>query len=153
MCHLILLAPLLALPLFWVMPLDSALLIYLILVLMATGFYWAIVTTMTRGVEVGVEGLAGAGGEVVGIRRKGKNGRYLVRSRGELWSARCAEDLAVGERVRVRALDGVGVRVEPDDRFVALREGECAGRRRTRRVRHCDGTPMGDDPSRYGLTR
>ena len=62
-------------------------------------------------VQTGAEGLVGATAEV--IEACAPRGR--VRLRGELWSARAGSELAVGERVRVTAVDGLTLEVEPED--------------------------------------
>ncbi|MER3411825.1 MAG: hypothetical protein C4305_05640 [Thermoleophilia bacterium] len=58
---------------------------------------------------VGVESLIGASAEVVEPCRP--LGR--VRVAGEIWRARCEQGAAAGERVRVRAVDGLTLIVEP----------------------------------------
>jgi membrane protein implicated in regulation of membrane protease activity len=40
--------------------------------------------------------------------------RGPVRIRGELWKARCSLAAAVGERVRITAIDGLTLWVEPE---------------------------------------
>ena len=59
-------------------------------------------------IKMGPETLVGAVAEVV--TRCDPLGR--VRVQGELWSARCEEGAEPGERVRVRALDGLTLVVE-----------------------------------------
>ena len=60
-------------------------------------------------VQTGVDRLVGATGEVTG--RVAPAGQ--VRVLGELWEARSSTELAVGERVRVVAVDGLTLEVEP----------------------------------------
>jgi membrane-bound serine protease (ClpP class) len=61
-------------------------------------------------VTTGAEGLVGEVGEVVGACEP--TGR--VRVKGELWQARCATPAIVGQRVRVTAVDGLTLEVEPE---------------------------------------
>jgi membrane-bound serine protease (ClpP class) len=61
-------------------------------------------------VTTGAEGLVGELGEVV--RACEPTGR--VRVKGELWQARCATPAIVGQRVRVTAVDGLTLEVEPE---------------------------------------
>ncbi len=62
-----------------------------------------------RRAQVGAEALLGAVAEVVtACRPEGS-----VRVGGELWRARCDHGADAGERVRVRALDGLTLLVEP----------------------------------------
>lgn len=60
--------------------------------------------------RVGPESLVGTSGEVVEACRP--LGR--VRLGGELWRARCEEGAAVGERVRVQAVEGLTLVVAPE---------------------------------------
>ena len=62
-----------------------------------------------RRVQMGAETLVGATAVVVEpLRPDG-----LVRVVGELWRARCDREVDAGVRVRVRALDGLTLEVEP----------------------------------------
>jgi membrane-bound serine protease (ClpP class) len=71
-----------------------------------TGFWlWY---TRRRRVQMGPETLVGSTGTVVtACAPQGQ-----VRVQGELWRARCADGAAVGEEVRVVALDGLTLLVE-----------------------------------------
>jgi membrane protein implicated in regulation of membrane protease activity len=61
-----------------------------------------------RRVQMGAETLVGETGVVVDpLRPEGR-----VRVQGELWRARCAGEALPGDRVRVRALDGLVLEVE-----------------------------------------
>jgi membrane-bound serine protease (ClpP class) len=57
-------------------------------------------------VSTGAEGLVGERGEVIGPDR--------VRVHGEIWSATAGSELTPGQRVRVAAVDGLTLTVEPD---------------------------------------
>jgi membrane-bound serine protease (ClpP class) len=71
-----------------------------------TGFWlWY---TRRRRVQMGPETLVGSTGTVV----TACNPQGQVRVQGELWRARCADGAAVGEEVRVLALDGLTLLVE-----------------------------------------
>src|SRR5918994_1061670 len=61
-----------------------------------------------RRVQMGPETLVGAVGSVVSACRP----LGQVRLAGELWQARCEAGADVGERVRVKALDGLTLLVE-----------------------------------------
>jgi membrane protein implicated in regulation of membrane protease activity len=63
-------------------------------------------------VQTGSEAMVGQEAEVV--EAGDPYGR--VRIRGELWSARGAEPLRVGERLEVTAVDGLTLEVAPRDR-------------------------------------
>jgi membrane-bound serine protease (ClpP class) len=62
-------------------------------------------------VQTGAEGMVGQRGEVIeGF--EGGSGR--VRVYGEIWAARAAEPLRVGERVRIKAVEDLTLDVEPE---------------------------------------
>jgi membrane-bound serine protease (ClpP class) len=62
-----------------------------------------------RPVVSGVEGLASETAEAV----EDFAGRGLVRVHGELWTAECATPVRAGQRLRIRGVDGLVIRVEP----------------------------------------
>ncbi len=107
MCHLILLMPVIALPIFWLMPIGYAAPIY-VLILLASGlFYWLITRAMRQPVRDGFRSLIGTEVEVVSKLDAMNHAQYLVRSCGELWGARSGEVLHPGENVSVTAVDGI----------------------------------------------
>jgi membrane protein implicated in regulation of membrane protease activity len=77
------------------------------LVEVAETVFW-IRLSRRRRVQMGPETLVGATAEVVSPCRP--DGQ--VRIQGELWRARCPEGADPGERVRVRALEGLTLLVE-----------------------------------------
>lgn len=107
MCHLILLLPVLALPIFWVAPLSVAVPAYAAVVALSVWTYVLIMRSMHRPLESGVEKLEHDEGEV--IETSGK--RAMVRVESEIWQARCDEELRRGDRVRVLAVEGLTLRV------------------------------------------
>jgi membrane protein implicated in regulation of membrane protease activity len=120
MCHLILLTPILALPVFWLVPLNLAIPIYVIIGLIAGFLYWLIAKSMGRRPETGSESLIGAAGEVVSKLGPGGHAKYLIRSQGELWSANSPDLLQTGEKVSVEAVDGIRILVRRNGNPVAL---------------------------------
>jgi len=64
-------------------------------------------------ITTGAEGMVGEPGEVI----EACDPRGRVRFRGEIWNARSSSPVGAGEPVRVRAVEGLTVVVEP------LREG------------------------------
>ncbi len=119
MCHLILLMPVLALPIFWLMPLNLAIPIYMIIGLITGFLYWLIAKSMGRQPETGSESLIGAAGEVVSKLKLGDHAQYLVRSQGELWSANSPDFLQTGEMVSIVAVDGIRLVVRRNGNPVA----------------------------------
>lgn len=112
MCHLILLLPLIALPIFWLVPLVPALLIYGAVLLLSAWTYWFVMQSMRRPVETGKEELLHATGRVLEAR-----GRSLqVRVHSENWSAVSPDRLKSGDTVEVVTVDGLNLRVRRIDR-------------------------------------
>jgi membrane-bound serine protease (ClpP class) len=107
MCHLILFAPVLALPLFWLLPLHLAPPIFGIVVGLTALIAWPAVVAMRRPSVTGQEGMVGARGEAL----TELNPHGLVRCQGEVWLATADEPIPGGERVRVVAVDRLHVRV------------------------------------------
>jgi membrane protein implicated in regulation of membrane protease activity len=110
--------PVIALPIFWLMPLNLAIPIYLIIVLISGLLYWLIARSMGKQPVTGAEGLIGALGEVVSMIHPGKHTKYLVRSQGELWSASSPDPLHSGETVRIAAVDGIRLVVRKNSKTI-----------------------------------
>ncbi len=108
MCHLILALPVIALPVFWLLPWGGALTVYG-LVLVATGIVYGLIRkAMKMPPESGAETLMNAAGRVRSV--DGRNVMVWIKS--ELWSAEIAgDDLAVGDTVTVEGIDGLRLRV------------------------------------------
>ncbi len=119
MCHLILLMPVVALPIFWLMPLNMAIPIYIIISLIAGFLYWLIAKSMGKQPETGSESLIGAAGEVISKLGPENHAKYLVRSQGELWSANSPDLLQTGETVSIEAVDGIRLVVRRNGNRVA----------------------------------
>lgn len=107
MCHLILFMPLIALPIFWFMPPNLAIPIYAVIVVISGLTYRVIRKSMKERPKTGAESLIGAEAEVISRLKPGDHAQYLVRSQGELWSARSPNVLHPGETVNIGAVDGI----------------------------------------------
>jgi membrane-bound serine protease (ClpP class) len=103
--------PLLALPLFWVLPMAVAVPSYAAIVGVSGWSYWLAIRVMRRPIVSGREELLGSVGEVVDVGRD----RLSVRVHGEVWTATSADKLRMGERVRVTRIDGLVLAVSPLD--------------------------------------
>lgn len=101
MCHLVFLAPILALPVFWLLPFSLALPIYLGVVGMTGLVLWPAVIAMRRPQVTGREGMIGARGQAL----TALNPNGLVRCQGEVWAATAQEPVPDGERVWVLGVD------------------------------------------------
>lgn len=107
MCHLVLLAPIMALPLFWFLPFSVALPIFGTVLVLTALIAWPAVAAMRQPQVTGSEGMIGARGEAL----TELNPHGLVRCQGEVWSATADELIPPGERVRVVAIDRLHARV------------------------------------------
>jgi membrane-bound serine protease (ClpP class) len=107
MCHLVLLAPVLALPVFWLLPLSIAMPVYGAVLVLTALMAWPVVAAMRRPQLTGVEGMIGARGEAL----TELNPHGLIRCQGEVWSATADERIPAGERVRVVAVDRLQAQV------------------------------------------
>ncbi|NIM97238.1 MAG: hypothetical protein GTO24_03875 [candidate division Zixibacteria bacterium] len=104
MCHIILVSPVLALPLFLFLPFRTAMPVYLS-VLLATGFvYFKIVSAMKSKVQTGLEGMAD--GEAVVVEDIDPEGK--VRFGSEIWTATAlGKQFNKGSRVRIFGSEGM----------------------------------------------
>ncbi len=107
--------PVLALPIFWLMPLSLALPIYMIIASLTALLHWLIVKAMGRQPETGSESLIGTAAEVVSQFGPANHAQYLVRSQGELWSASSPDTITTGETVSIAAVDGIRLVVRRND--------------------------------------
>ena len=109
MCHILLFLPVLALPVFWLLPLPIAGTVYLVTLLFSGWMYYVVLTVMHRPVRVGAETLLNRGGRV--IRTQGQ--QCVIRLGNEIWSARSKGPLSLGDQVQVVGRDGLTLRVSP----------------------------------------
>ncbi len=101
-CHLLLATPILGLGLFFVLPFGTALVIYLVLVLLSLLLYYKIVESMQTPVITGSQALIG---QVVTTNEDGS-----IRWQGEWWTAR---PVLPNQKVRIIGLRGLEVQVVP----------------------------------------
>ncbi len=97
MCHLLLVLPLVSLGLFFFMPFEQALSLYILILLLCSILYWLIWRAIRRPVTTGIEGMIGGTAQVI------QNGRGTAKVffRGEIWDAICRDDLSPGASVEV----------------------------------------------------
>ena len=109
MCHLLLGLPFLALPLFWLLPLELAAPAYAAAALIALGIYAYALKAMRMPRVNGAEGMLGETGRVVGV---GERGATLF-FHGELWSADVEGELpAAGDAARIVGIEGLRLRIK-----------------------------------------
>lgn len=105
-CHLLLSLPAVGLVFFVFLPFEYALPAYIAVNLPALGIYYLVARALRQPVQVGVEALLGAEGEVTALHPGSSLANCLVRCQGELWSAHAAGPVGIGTRVRVLGFDG-----------------------------------------------
>lgn len=96
---LLMLLPLLALPIFWLLPWGQALPVYLFLVAISAAMMWVMRKTMKMPPKTGAECLVGREAEVASRTEQPQGKQYMVRVDGELWTAQSSESLQAGDVV------------------------------------------------------
>jgi membrane-bound serine protease (ClpP class) len=108
MCHLLLLMPLVALPLFWFLPIAAAASLYAVVVALSAWLYVYVFKAWKRPVVTGKEFLVNSTGEVMDVQ-----GHTLhVRVHSEIWSAESGEPLQPGDLVKVTGMESLTLTVE-----------------------------------------
>ncbi|HSD53997.1 MAG TPA: NfeD family protein [Burkholderiales bacterium] len=108
MCHFLLLLPVVALPVWWLLPLGEAAAVYAVVLVATAVMFGLAVKAMRAPVITGAAPLRGATGTV--RRAEGRRGAVWVAS--ELWSATSADGpLAVGDEIEVVGIDGLTLQV------------------------------------------
>jgi len=107
MCHLVLLLPVLALPLFWLVPLSIAVPAYGAVLIVSGWVYVLAMRAMHRPVQTGVEALAHRTGEVIGQN----DGVFQVRLGSEIWNAESKDKLRTGDPVEVVSVEGLRLKI------------------------------------------
>ena len=101
MCHLLLLAPVFGLSVFYFLPLGDAWIVYSILSFSCGVVYWLIWREQCRPAATGSEGMIGGVGKVIQIGKRTAKIFY----RGEIWNAISTEPLSVGDSVEIARLE------------------------------------------------
>jgi len=101
MCHLLLLMPFVSLAVFWFLPFEEALGIYLVTLAVCAFLYWLIWKAVRSPVATGIEGMIGGVGHVIQIGKQSAKIFY----KGELWDAESADPLSVGDSVEIARVE------------------------------------------------
>lgn len=110
MCHLILLLPIIALPVFWFWPWPVALGVYAVVLVVSGWIYFYVMLAMRRPVVTGVEHTMHSGGVVIDDAPNA----LRVRVNSESWRAESDQPLRKGDVVTVVGHDGLTLRVQAD---------------------------------------
>jgi membrane protein implicated in regulation of membrane protease activity len=108
MYHLVLLMPLLALVLFWILPLAVALPVYLVILLVSILIYIFLLRAMHRPVTTGQQGLLGETCEIIDIN----NHKGHVKLHGEIWEADISGQMHKGDEAIVTGVKGLRLKVQ-----------------------------------------
>ena len=108
MCHFLLLLPVLALPAFWIWPLETALPVYGTAVAVALAVYALAYKAWKMPLANGPQVLLGATGRVISVGER----HVTLRVRGELWLADIkGAPVSLDEEAVVVAIDGLRLTV------------------------------------------
>ena len=122
MCHVLLALPLLALPVFWLLPLSAAFPIYGAVTGISAVIYWYALLAMKRPVVTGMEGMIGETGTVV----EASGTDLIVQIHNELWRATSdGAPLRNGDQVEVVGAERQMLKVrrfDPSERFFRRRQ-------------------------------
>jgi len=112
MCHILLLLPLLALPIFYLFPLSVALPVYAAVLAVSAAVYWTALLAMNQPILNGAAGMIGKIGEVI----EDRDGELLVRIQNEIWRVASGNPRPnSGDRVKVVGVKNLTLRVQKMD--------------------------------------
>jgi len=124
MCHLLLLLPAFALPVFWLLPLSIALPVYAAALVPSIAVYVLAMKTMRLPLLNGADGIVGRIGQVVRVDRSG----ITLQVGGEYWEADADDgDFEVGDRALVTGIDRLRLKVRKRAPLGARAEGGAVG--------------------------
>lgn len=107
MCHIILFMPLLSLPVFWLLPLNIALPVYLVILALSAWLYYFVIVALRKPVVTGTEHLLNSEAQVIDVH----NGQIYVRADSETWQAESHDDVHPGERVTITGVEHLHLRI------------------------------------------
>lgn len=103
MCHVLLVLPLIALPIWWLLPLPLSAEIYGVIAVVTGAVYYMALRMMRTPQAMDPDLIVGTHGRVV----SNDHGQLQVQLRGEIWLACGADDLSTGDTVEVTSRDGL----------------------------------------------
>jgi membrane protein implicated in regulation of membrane protease activity len=113
MHHLILLLPVFGIVVFWLFPLNFAIPIYIVILVISGLMYWAVIRAIRK---IPRESPSFVGDEAIVVSRLGPldEAQYMVEVHGELWGANSPDVLNVGETVIITNAKGIILSVRRD---------------------------------------
>jgi membrane protein implicated in regulation of membrane protease activity len=103
---IVMLLPILAIPVFWFLPLEEAIPLYIVCCLLSGSMFWIMRNNMKRPVKTGPESIAGKETRVISRSDSNMIMPYQVRIGGEIWEASSQDSLEAGETTVVVAVEG-----------------------------------------------
>jgi len=103
---IVMLLPLIALPVFWLLPLGPAILLYVLCLSLWGSIIWAMRASMKLPSITGVEALIGQQATVTSQSPSDEMSPYRVRIQGETWRARSRDALHRGDTAVIIAVEG-----------------------------------------------
>jgi membrane-bound serine protease (ClpP class) len=100
--------PLIALPLFWFLPITAAALIYAGIIALSAWLYVYVFKAWSQPVITGKEYSINSSGEVIDV----KGHRLHVRVHSEIWSAESNDTLQPGDSIKVTGMESLTLKVE-----------------------------------------
>jgi len=98
--------PLLALPVFWLLPIVQAVPAYIVGVLLSLWMFWLMGRNKKYRIVTGREGMIGEEAEIVSKPTSGRGKQYMIRVEGELWTVSSNDDMEPGDKVIITAIEG-----------------------------------------------
>lgn len=108
MCHLVLLMPFLALPVFWLLPLSVAASIYSVVLGVSAWLYIYVFKALSRPVVCGREEILHARGEIIDVH----DHQLHVRVHSEVWGGESSDTLSPGDKVEVVDMEDLKLKVK-----------------------------------------
>lgn len=103
---IIMFLPVIAIPVFWWLPLGEAIPAYVACLLLSGSMHWVMHASMKLPAKTGTESFVGREIKVISSSTAHGVTHYLVRIEGEIWNSTSADSLAAGETVVVEAVEG-----------------------------------------------
>jgi len=109
MCHLIFFLPIFGLPVFWLFPFKTALILYLIICAISLFLYCKVIQAMRAKIRIGMEAMLGKTAVVVQeIDPEGK-----IKYATEIWNAMAqGQKILEGEKVVINGFSGMSLIVQ-----------------------------------------
>jgi membrane protein implicated in regulation of membrane protease activity len=93
--------PLMAIPVFWFLPISQAMAVYFVCLLLSASMFWLMHRVHKLPVATGAEAFINRDVKVISKSTFGVGTTYVVQIEGELWTARTNEIVEIGDTVTI----------------------------------------------------